>query len=37
MLIFETNIAKAKKIQKMFDQIVDDYEEIEPTSDPLMI
>jgi hypothetical protein len=35
--IFETNIAKAKKIQKMFDQIVDDYEEIEPTSDPLMI
>lgn len=35
--IFETQIAKVKKTQKMFDQIVDDYEEIEPTFDPMMI
>lgn len=35
--IFESYIAKVKKTQKMFDQIVDDYEEIEPTFDPMMI
>lgn len=35
--IFDTQIAKVKKTQKMFDQIVDDYEEIEPTFDPMMI
>jgi hypothetical protein len=35
--IFDTHIAKVKKTEKMFDQIVNDYEEIEPTSDPMMI
>ncbi len=35
--VFETYIAKVKKTQKMFEQIVNDYEEIEPTFDPMMI
>ncbi len=35
--IFDKNIAKVKKTQKIFNQIVNDYEEIEPTSDPIMI
>ena len=35
--IFDTQIAKVKKTQKMFDQIVADYEEITPTFDPMMI
>jgi len=35
--IFESHIAKVKKIEKMFDQIVNDFEEMEPTSDPMMI
>ncbi|MEE8588308.1 MAG: hypothetical protein V3S80_03055 [Sulfurimonadaceae bacterium] len=35
--IFDGQIAKVKKTQKMFDQIVADYEEIEPTFDPMMI
>ncbi|MEA3522785.1 MAG: hypothetical protein U9R50_07400 [Campylobacterota bacterium] len=35
--IFDENIAKVKKTQKLFDQIVNDYEEMEPTSDPMMI
>lgn len=35
--IFDAHSDKAKKIQKMFDQIVDDFEEMEPTSDPMMI
>jgi hypothetical protein len=35
--IFDANIAKAKKTQKVFQQIVDDFEEIEPTFDPMMI
>ncbi len=35
--IFEGYIAKVKKTQKMFEQIVADYEEIEPTFDPMMI
>ncbi len=35
--IFDANIIKVKSTQKMFDQIVNDYEEIEPTSDPMMI
>jgi len=35
--IFEAQIAKVKKTQKMFDQIVADYEEIVPTFDPMMI
>jgi len=35
--IFDDNIAKAKKTSKMFETIVNDFEEIEPTSDPLMV
>ena len=35
--IFDENIAKAKKTSKMFATIVSDFEEIEPTSDPLMV
>ena len=34
--IFEDNIAKIKKTQRMLDQIVNDYEEIEPTDEPMM-
>lgn len=35
--IFDANIAKAKKTQKMFEQIIEDFEEIEPTFDPMSI
>ena len=35
--IFDEQIAKAKKTMRMFDTIIADFEEIEPTSDPLMI
>ncbi|MDQ1264091.1 MAG: hypothetical protein QG559_1092 [Campylobacterota bacterium] len=35
--IFEDYIAKAKKTIKMFDQIIEDFEEIEPTDDPILI
>ncbi|MFZ2889550.1 hypothetical protein [Sulfuricurvum sp.] len=35
--IFDENIAKIKKTQKMLDQIVEDFEEIEPTDEPMMI
>lgn len=35
--IFEENIAKIKKTQKFLDQIAEDYEEIEPTDEPMMI
>jgi len=35
--IFEEHINKAKKTSKMFETIVNDFEEIEPTSDPLMV
>jgi len=35
--IFDGHIAKAKKNMKMFDQIINDYEEIEPTDDPLFV
>lgn len=35
--IFEENIAKIKKTQKILDQIVEDYEEIEPTDEPMMV
>jgi len=35
--IFDDNIAKIKKTQKMLDQIVMDYEEIEPTDEPMMV
>jgi hypothetical protein len=35
--IFDEHIVKAKKTMKMFQTIIEDFEEIEPTSDPLMI
>ncbi|DAB28483.1 MAG: hypothetical protein A2513_07440 [Sulfurimonas sp. RIFOXYD12_FULL_33_39] len=35
--IFDENIVKAKKTIKMFEQIIEDFEEIEPTDDPLFI
>jgi hypothetical protein len=35
--IFEENIAKIKKTQKLLDQIAEDYEEMEPTDEPMMI
>ena len=35
--IFDENIAKAKKMSKMFETIINDFEEIVPTSDPLMV
>ncbi len=36
-VIFDENIKKAQKTIKMLQQIVEDFEEIEPTSDPLAI
>jgi hypothetical protein len=35
--IFDAHIAKIKKTQKMFDQIVEDFEEIDPTSEPMLV
>jgi len=35
--IFDEHIVKAKKTMKMFDTIIEDFEEIEATNDPLMI
>lgn len=35
--IFDENIAKIKKTQKILEQIVQDYEEIEPTDEPMMV
>ncbi|MBD3796161.1 MAG: hypothetical protein IE887_00165 [Campylobacterales bacterium] len=35
--MFDDNIAKAEKMKKMFEQIVEDFEEIEPTDDPMFI
>lgn len=35
--IFDENIAKIKKTQKMLDQIIEDFEEIEPTDEPMMV
>ncbi|ABB44768.1 hypothetical protein Suden_1491 [Sulfurimonas denitrificans DSM 1251] len=35
--IFEEQIVKAKNSMKMFDQIIEDFEEIEPSDDPLSI
>lgn len=35
--IFDANIAKIHKTQKILDQIVEDYEEIEPTDEPMMV
>jgi hypothetical protein len=35
--IFDSHIEKANKTMKMFEQIVNDYEEIEPTDDPMFV
>ncbi len=35
--IFDENIEKAEKTKKMFEQIIEDFEEIEPTDDPMFI
>lgn len=35
--IFGSYIAKVKKTQKMFDQIVEDFEEIDPTVEPMPV
>ncbi|MCD6173683.1 MAG: hypothetical protein J7J96_07845 [Sulfurimonas sp.] len=35
--IFDTHILKAKKTMKMFDTIINDFEEIEPTDDPMFV
>ena len=35
--IFDEHTKKAQKTMKMFKQIIEDFEEIEPTSDPLSI
>ncbi len=35
--IFDENIAKIKKTQKLLDQIVEDFEEIESTFDPMIM
>ena len=35
--IFDENITKAKKTMKMFDTIIEDFEEIEPTDDPMFV
>jgi len=35
--IFDENILKAKKTMKMFSTIIDDFEEIEPTDDPMFV
>lgn len=35
--IFDDYLAKIQKTQKMLDQIVNDFEEIEPTYDPMMV
>jgi hypothetical protein len=34
---FDENIAKIKMTQKILDQIIEDFEEIEPTDEPMMI
>lgn len=35
--LFDENIAKIRKTQKILDQMVEDFEEIEPTDEPMMI
>ncbi len=35
--IFDTNISKAKKTMKMFKDIIADFEEIEPSDDPMFV
>ena len=34
---FDENIEKIKKTQIILDQIIEDFEEIEPTDEPMMI
>ncbi|MCK9372870.1 MAG: hypothetical protein M0P91_06705 [Sulfuricurvum sp.] len=36
-IFFDENIEKIRKTQKMLDQIVMDFEEIEPTDEPMMV
>ena len=35
--IFDEHIQKAQKTMQMFQQIIEDFEEIEPTSDPMFV
>jgi hypothetical protein len=35
--IFDEHINKARKTMKMFSQIIEDFEEIEPTDDPMFV
>jgi len=35
--IFDINIEKAEKTKKMFETIIEDFEEIQPTDDPLFV
>lgn len=35
--IFDENIVKIKKTQKILDQIIEDFEEIDPTEEPMMM
>ncbi|MDF1874494.1 hypothetical protein JHD48_01960 [Sulfurimonas sp. SAG-AH-194-I05] len=35
--IFDANIVKAKKTMKMFETIIADFEEIDPTDDPMFV
>lgn len=35
--VFDDYIAKITKTQKMLDQIIEDFEEIEPTDEPMMV
>jgi hypothetical protein len=35
--VFDEHTIKAKKTMKMFETIIEDFEEIEPTSDPLFV
>ena len=35
--IFDNHIAKAEKTMRMFSTIIEDFEEIEPTSDPMFV
>jgi len=35
--VFDGYIGKIEKTKKMFDQIVDDFEEIDPTAEPMPI
>ncbi len=35
--IFDTNVSKAQKTMKMFETIITDFEEIDPTDDPLFV